>query len=187
MRLIPVRRCAMVAAALALSVGALAGCAQAEPGVAAYVGDTRITGQQVDDAVVGIESTLQPGQQVARDRVVNTLIAGVIADQLAVANHIVIDDAQRDALLQGTPLAGLLQVPKARPVAYDAADQAIVSNQLGADNYFAQTDRLTVVLNPRYGVLDLKQKTIVPGRSGSLTRPEAAPTDGSAPQPAPSG
>ena len=62
---------------------ALAGCANAEPGVVAYVGDTRITQGQLDRAVAGVSATLEPGQQISRDAVVNVMIHGVLAEQIA--------------------------------------------------------------------------------------------------------
>ena len=162
---------AAVLALAALVMSALAGCANAEPGVVAYVDGTEVTDRQLTDAVEGIESTLEPGQEILRDRVVNTLIVGVISTQLAAQNNIPISDTERDALLKGSQLEPLLAVPGAKPVAYSAADQALVSRVLGAEAYFAAVDKISVTLNPRYGVLDLKEKTIVPGQTGSLSLP----------------
>lgn len=160
-----------VVAFVALTSTALTGCANAEPNVVAYVDGTEVTERQLNDAVEGIESTLEPGQEILRDRVVNTLIVGVISTRLAAQNNITLTDTDRDALLKGSQLEPFLSVPKAKPVAYAAADQALVSKALGPEAYFAAVDKIPVTLNPRYGVLDVKQKTLVPGQTGSLALP----------------
>lgn len=163
-------------AASAVALVTLTGCANASPGVAAYVNDTKITDRQLTSAVAGISSTLEEGQQVSAPAVLNAMIHGAIADQLAAKNAIVITDSQRDALLKGSNLAGLVTVPAARPVAYDVADQEIVSKTLGAQAYLTATEAQRVTVNPRYGVLDRKQKLIITDQSGSLANPAITPT-----------
>lgn len=167
------RRAARVTAlagvvAVTLSV---AGCGNAEPSVVAYVGPSRITEQQVDDAVEGVSSILEEGQTVSRAAIVNALIHGAIAEQLAADNNIAITDGERDALIKNSNLAGLLNVPEARPVAYDVADQQIVSDRLGTAAYLAAVGEQQVTLNPRFGVLDPNQKTIIADKSASLAEP----------------
>jgi hypothetical protein len=152
-----------------------AGCANADPSVVAYVGTSRITEQQVDDAVEGVSSILQEGQAVSRSAIVNSLIHGLIAEKVAATNKITITDSERDALIKGSNLAGLLTVPKGRPVAYDLADQQIVSGKVGSEAYLAAVSEQQVTLNPRFGVLDPKQKTIIADQSASLAEP-APPT-----------
>src|SRR5918998_2933982 len=98
----------------AAAVVALAGCANAEPSVVAYVGDDRISQAQFDRAVTGVSATLQEGQQVSRDAVVNALIHGVLAEQIAADSQIQVTDGQRDEFLQTTELAVLLGNPDAR-------------------------------------------------------------------------
>ena len=66
--------------AVTLLVG---GCAQADPSVVAYVGTSRITQQQLDDAVEGVSSILQEGERVSSAAVVNALIHGLIAEKIA--------------------------------------------------------------------------------------------------------
>ncbi|HKN45090.1 MAG TPA: hypothetical protein VJW23_14335 [Propionibacteriaceae bacterium] len=166
---------AALAGVLAITLFA-AGCAKADPSVAAYVDDSEITQQQVDDAVEGVSSILQEGQQVSQAAVVNAMIHGVIAEQLAAANKITITDGERDALIKNSNLAGLLNVPKGRPIAYDVADQQIVSGKLGSEAYLAAVAKEPVTLNPRFGVLDPNQKTIIDDKSASLAKPVATPT-----------
>ena len=151
-----------------------AGCAKADPSVAAYVGTSRITQQQVDDAVEGVSSILQEGQEVSRAAVVNSLIHGLIAEQIATDNKITVTDSERAALIKNSNLAGLLQVPKGRSVAYDLADQQIVSGKIGSEAYLAAVSEQQVTLNPRFGVLDPTQKLIITDKSASLAEP--APT-----------
>lgn len=160
---------------VAVSVIALlalaSGCANAEPNVVAYVGPTRISQGELDDAVTGVTSTLQEGQQVSKEAVVNVLIHGALAEQIAAANNITVTDSERETFLKGSQLAGLLDVPAARPIAYDVADQQIVANKVGPEAYLQAVSERPVTLNPRYGVLDPKQKLIVTDQSGSLAKP----------------
>ena len=153
-----------------------ASCAKADPSVVAYVDGSKITQQQVDDAVAGVSSILQEGQQVSPPAVVNAMIHGAIAEHLAAANKITITDGERDALIKNSNLAGLLNVPNGRPIAYDVADQQIVSNKLGSEAYLAAVAKQPVTLNPRFGVLDPNQKTIIADKSSSLAKPMASPT-----------
>jgi hypothetical protein len=152
----------------------LGGCAQADPNVVAYVGTSRITQQQLDDAVEGVSSILQEGERVSSAAVVNAMIHGLIAEKIAAANKITITDGERDALIKNSNLAGLLKVPEGRPVAYDLADQQIVSGKVGSEAYLAAVSKQQVTLNPRFGVLDPQQKTIITDQSASLAEP--APT-----------
>jgi len=93
-----------------------AACTRAEPGVVAYVGEDRITQHQVDEAVSGISSTLEEGQSVSTEAVVNALIHGELADQVAGKEHLVITDADRIAILKDSNLAPLMNVAAAKPV-----------------------------------------------------------------------
>jgi parvulin-like peptidyl-prolyl isomerase len=155
---------------------ALAGCANAEPGVVAYVGETRITQGQLDRAVAGVSATLEAGQQISRDAVVNVMIHGVLAEQIAAERNITVTDAQRETLIKNTELADLLTVPDARPIAFDVADQQIVAEKVGAQAYLNAVRERPVTLNPRFGVLDPTQKIIIGDRTGSLARPAPGPT-----------
>jgi hypothetical protein len=163
----------------AAAVLALAGCANAEPSVVAYVGSDRITQDRFDRAVAGVSSTLQEGQQVSRDAVVNAMIHGALAEQIAADNQIQVTDGQRDEFLQTTELAVLLDNADARELAYDIADQQLVSQQVGAEAYVAAVRDSSVTLNPRFGVLDPAQKLITSvEQTGSLSEPAplAAPS-----------
>ena len=153
-----------------------ASCAKAAPSVVAYVDGSTITQDQLDDALDGVSSILQEGQSVSSPAVVNVLIHGIIADKLAAANNITITDGDRDALIKNTNLAGLLNVPNGRPIAYDVADQQIVAGKLGSEAYLAAVAKEPVTLNPRFGVLDPNQKTIINDKSASLAKPVATPT-----------
>ncbi len=162
----------------AAAMVALAGCANAEPGVVAYVGDDRITERQLDQAVTGVESTLADGRQVSRDGVVNVLIQGVLAEQIAAAKRISVTDGERDALLRTSDLAELLDVPEARPLAYDVADQQIVAKKVGAEAYLNAVRATPVTLNPRFGVLNPEDQTITSAeQTGSLSTPAALPVE----------
>ena len=69
-------------------------------------------------------------------------------------------------------LAVLLDNPDAQRVAYDVADQQLVSEKVGAEAYVAAVREQPVTLNPRFGVLDPAQKLITSvEQTGSLSRP----------------
>ena len=168
----PTRRLRLVSAALAVvALGVTAGCANASPSVAAYVDGTAITSTQLDAAVAGVGQTIEQGQQVSPQAVLDALIHGVIADQIAARNNVTVTDAERNAALQGSNLEPLLPIPAAKEVAYDVADQQIVAQKVGSQPYLDQVAAQQVTVNPRYGVLDEKQKLIVTDESGSLARP----------------
>jgi hypothetical protein len=163
--------------AAVLSAGLLtAGCGGASPAVVAYVGDEKITQQAVETAVAAVSTTVEEGQTVSQEAVINAMIQGELADQIAADRKIAITDAERDRFLKTTNLAPLLGVAGAKPIAYDVADSQIVSTKVGAEGYLAELERRKVILNPRYGVLDDRQKTIVTNESGSLSQPAAPPT-----------
>ena len=167
------RALAGAAAAIVLTT---AGCARAEPGVVAYVGDTKITQRQVDQAVEGIKATLTEGQTVSTEAVVNAMIHGELASQIAARENLVITDADRAAVIRDSNLVSLINVPAARGVIDDVADSQIVSKKLG-DRYPTEIATINVTLNPRFGVLDPSQKTIITDSSGSLAKPApASPT-----------
>ena len=177
MKSLPVPRTRRVAvAAVALLGLALAGCGNASPAVVAYVGDEAISQSSVESAVAGVSSTLEQGQTVSSEAVVNAMIHGALSEQIAARENIAITDADRDAVLQASELAPLVAIPAAKPVAYDVADQQIVAQQVGPEAYLEQVQQLPVKLNPRYGVLDPGQKLIVTGQSGSLSQPAAGET-----------
>ncbi len=168
----PKRRLRLAATTVVLlAVGATAGCGNASPSVAAYVDGTSITSAQLDDAVAGVGQTVEQGQQVSSQAVLDALIHGVIADRIAAANNITVTDGERDAALKGSNLEPLLPIPAAKEVAYDVADQQIVAQKVGSQPYLDQVARQQVTVNPRYGVLDENQKLIVTDQSGSLARP----------------
>jgi hypothetical protein len=158
----------------AVALLALAGCGNAEPGVVAYVGDTRITQEELDRAVAGVSSTLE-GQQVNRDAVVNAMIHGELAEQIATDRNISVTDSEREALIKTSNLAPLLAVPDARSIAFDVADQRIVGEKVGAEAYLKEVHDRSVTLNPRFGVLEPTQKLIRTDQTGSLARPLPAP------------
>lgn len=177
MKLLPAPRTRRAAAA-ALALVALTGCSGASPSAVAYVGGTKISQTQLQQAVDGLSSTLEEGQTVSQEAVVNAMIQGELAGQIAEEQGIPLTDADRDAVLAQSELAPLVQVPAAREVVYDVADYQLVAQQLGEQALLAEVGEREVTLNPRYGVLDPAQKLVVPGRTGSLSEPAE-------PQPAP--
>jgi hypothetical protein len=163
---------------LAAAVLALGGCANAEPGVVAYVRGDRITERQLDQTVGGLANTLQEGQRVNRDAVVNAMIQGAIAAQIATDRNIRVTDAERNELLRTSELAGLLDEPDAKALAYDFADTNLVAKAVGAQAYLDAVKATPVTLNPRFGVLNPEDKTITSvEQTGSLSTPAAVPVE----------
>lgn len=168
-------RIARAAVVALVAIAATAGCS-AHPGTVAYVGNSEISQRELDDALAGVQQTLQSGQQVSVSAVVNVLIHGEIADQIAAARHVSVTDAERDEVLKTSNLAALLDIPSAKVVAYDAASQQLVAKKVGAQQYLADAAKIPVRLNPRFGVLNEQEKTIVDSSSGSLSKPAAQPS-----------
>lgn len=147
------------------------GCSGFRGGTVAYVGNSSISQDQLDSAVSGVRETLEEGQNVATDAVVNVLIHGDIAEQIAATRKITVTDAERDKVLASSNLNALLTVPAAKVVAYDVATQQIVATKIGARTYLDEMGRIPVTLNPRFGVLNTTEKTIIDGLSSSLSQP----------------
>jgi hypothetical protein len=166
----------LLAAGAVAAVVTTTGCAMQSPSVVAYVGNDRVTQTELNQAVDGITQTLQAGQTVATPAVVNALIHGEIAQQIADANNLTVTDAERDTFLKGSTLAPLLNVPEALPVAYAVADSQIVPAKVGTQAYLNAVKDTQVELNPRFGQLDPTNKTIIDGSTGSLST--AAPAGG---------
>jgi hypothetical protein len=175
------RRALVTAGVAAVALLASACGMSGSPSTVAYVGDSRVTQGQLDSALAGVQQTLQAGQQVSPSAVVNVMIHGALAEQIAQTNDVTITDAERDAVINGSNLAPLLEVPDAKPIAYDLADQQLVAQALGPDAYLQAVQGVDVELNPRFGVLDPAQKTIVDGQSSSLSLPVSAPEPASGP------
>lgn len=167
-------RVAVAGALAALAVLTSACGLSGSPSTVAYVGGARVTQSQLDSAMTGVQQTLQAGQQVSPTALVNVLIHGALAEEIARSNDIAITDAQRDAVIKGSNLAALLDVPDAKPIAYDLADQQLVSQAVGAQAYLQAVQGIDVELNPRFGVLDPAQKIIADGQSSSLSQPAPA-------------
>ena len=74
-------------------------------------------------------------------------------------------------MLAGSNLVALLDVPAAKVVAYDVATQQIVATKIGARAYLDEMAKIPVTLNPRFGVLNTTEKTIIDGLSSSLSQP----------------
>jgi hypothetical protein len=101
------------------------------------------------------------------------MIHGELADQIAAKEKLVITDTDRVAVLKDSNLVSLMNVAAARPVLDDVADTQIVTTKLGT-RYLTEIAKINVTLNPRYGVLDQNQKTIISDQSGSLAQPASA-------------
>ncbi len=95
-----IRRLTAIAAVGVVALGVLAGC-RTEPGSAAYVGNTRITTDQVDEVVKGVPTSADLA--VRRTEAVSELVYTTALQKYADANNITlaaIDPALRDQIAQ---------------------------------------------------------------------------------------
>jgi hypothetical protein len=172
MKFLPRARQIALAGALLTALG-VAGCANASPGVAAYVGDEQITQQQLDDVSKQVDAALKRETPVGA--VLQAMIQGELVAQVARSQNIVITDADRDAVVASSDFGTLASTPGGKSLAYDLADISIVQTKMAPEALKAELAKRTVTLNPRYGVFDQATTQIVGGRSGSLsTAPPAA-------------
>jgi hypothetical protein len=89
----PRRRLAAVAALAVLGALVLTGCGKAQPGTAAYVGDTRHTERQLDDLVDEIRRVDPDQAPTLRGQVLTQLILNDLAHRAADAEKITIPPA----------------------------------------------------------------------------------------------
>ncbi|GAA2111331.1 hypothetical protein GCM10009841_34080 [Microlunatus panaciterrae] len=163
------------AALASLAMVAVAGCASGSPHVVAYVDGVQISQSQLHEAVSGVAQAFGTERQIKEQAIVDAMVRGEVAAQLASEKKITITDAERDALFSGdADGAKLLAVPAARQVAYDLADEQIVAKQLGVEAYLAGLKKAKVKLNPRYGVWSAdaaaQGSTAVQDQSSSLSK-----------------
>lgn len=148
------RRARIGAAALAVTaLVTITGCAEGSPGVVAYVGDNEISNRQLTEAVDGVGQALGEGQQIQRGAVVDALVRGEVAAQIAEQEKITITDADRSKLFSSEQGGDeLLANEASKAVAYDLADESIVVEKLGVEKYLGALKAADVKLNPRFGV-----------------------------------
>jgi hypothetical protein len=91
----PSRPFAAVVALALLGALALTGCGKAQPGTAAYVGDTRYTERQLDNLVEEVRRTSAEGQpQNPRGWVLARLILGDLARRVVAERNITVPEAR---------------------------------------------------------------------------------------------
>lgn len=147
------RRARVGAAALAVTaLVTITGCAEGSPGVVAYVGDTEISRSQLTEAVDGVGEAIGQGQQIKQQAVVDALVRGEVASQIAEGENITITDADRSKLFSGQQGGNeLLANDASKKVAYDLADEQIVAQKMGVEKYLGALKKAKVKLNPRFG------------------------------------
>lgn len=164
----------MAAAGAVLTALVAAGCSHASPSVVAYVGDDQISQDQLNQVSSQVDLALKRATPV--NAVLQAMIQGKLVEQIAAAQHIVITDADRDAVVKASDYQTLASTPGGKTLAYDLADIAIVQTKLPPATFKAEVAKRKVTLNPRYGVFDAAKTTIVDGQSGSLSSPPAGAT-----------
>lgn len=167
-------------AAATVAVLALSSCAQVG-GTAATVGDARITDNEVSDAsalvaqVVGTEPN-----QINQGAILQALVRGELADELAARNAITLTNTERDAALAEVTdeaILGLAATPDGKEVAYDLVDFALVAQKLGENGLVNGVKNIKVDVNPRYGTWSAADFAVSPSLGSlSVPGPEANPT-----------
>jgi hypothetical protein len=121
-------RFAVVAALALLGALALTGCGKAQPGTAAYVGDTRYTESQIDDLVEEIQRS-NPDTRPSEPRgwVLARLVLGDLARRAAAAKSIAVPAARYDENAQRLGLPADSKLVRMR-AEFDAVANALVTN-----------------------------------------------------------
>lgn len=141
-------------AAAAVSVLALAGCAQS-PNTAATVDGVTITEATVQQASEAVMATYGVTPAEARTFAVNRVIQGVLAERMARDNGITITEADRAKFVAGQPeLAALASHPGGQAFADGWIGASVVARSLGSDALLTEIAKHQVVPNPRYGTWD---------------------------------
>jgi hypothetical protein len=167
-------RSVKLAALATAGVLALTGCATGSPRSAAYVGESRISLEEVEhlsNEVANFTSDTSDNAATFRAAVVQILISNKIAE----ATKIEVTDEQRKQVLAADPsLPELEKVPDLASFISGWVDaQAIVATDKGREAYLAVIKDTSIRLNPRFGTWDSQQLGIVQGSTGSIS--EVAP------------
>src|SRR5262245_16005368 len=94
------RRLAAVAALALLAALVLTGCGKAQPGTAAYVGDTRYTESHLDDLIDEIRQVAPDQAEKLREQVLIQLILSDLAHRAAEAADVTVPPAGYDEYAQ---------------------------------------------------------------------------------------
>lgn len=182
------RALVVVVAVLAVVVLGLSGCSVRSGSVAAYVGDTSITNDDLSNVVDAISAKLPDGQKVNENVVLTALVKGQLARTVADRRGIALTDGERDQFISQqskvdqayAEYVNYLTDPVAAQAVYGFADYDIMVQRLGgAQTFSTAAQQVDVELNPRFGswVYVEGDMGIRVGSSGSLSTP--LPSSGS--------
>jgi hypothetical protein len=158
---------------------ALGGCAVPSPGVAAQVGNVRVTESKVDQVNAAFAKVMGGSPAETRDRVLAVLVQGEIVAEIAARKQILLTSAQREQIIATDPIMlALARDPIARELSEDTADLRVVVGKLGVEPLLAEAGQMSIVINPRYGTW-LPDQLNVTGGGGSLSKPFSVPTPAS--------
>lgn len=158
-----------IAALVAAGTLALAGCADSNPRVAAYINGTEIRIEQIEAAsAVMARATGEPAGGFGT-AITNAIIQGKIAQSVLTKSGVTVTDAQRAAEIPKIGAAALASDPTTADIARAFADYSLLQNsQTGPDALAQEAARSEIRLNPRYGTWDNSQVSIAGPGSISL-------------------
>lgn len=161
-------------AAAATTVLALSGCAQG-PSDAAVVGGVSIPESDIELANADFAAMSAADPASTRITVVNSMVLGEVARQLAATNQVPLTDAGRARVLKAAPPAftTLAEKPGGKALVDALVSYAVVNGQLGEKKMVEGCSRVPVSVNPRYGEWAAEACSLT-GASGSLSTPAAA-------------
>lgn len=133
------------------AVIATAGCANGSPDVAAYVGPSSISDSRLHQITVAADEAIGANGQLRKFEVLNGLVLGEIAGQVAEQRNIRISDSERDALAGPSDIGSLLGNADAKELAYGLTDAELVRMRIGDEAFVQALHDATVRINPRYG------------------------------------
>lgn len=165
----------MVAALATAGLLALAGCG-GNPQVAAYVGDVQVPQARVEAIAKVLADTSTDAYDTAGSfnaTVMQILVQGTLAGQVAKAKGITVSDAQRQTLYaQNELFAILLKDPATTDFMRSYADTSIMLQDATALAAFKELMASTPIrVNPRFGTWDAEAGGLKEGGVGSLSDP----------------
>ncbi len=188
------RRLAAFSLAAVTAVG-VAGCAGSHPGTAAIVNGTTITEQDLDAVSHDLQPYMQPGQTVARNTVLTSLIMQpFVVDELRAANRMVSQQEASRAFYDMATGGGAQAKPGAPgPDEWAEPTQALAQAQVGIQSLspanqqrvLQELSTAQIDVNPKYGTFDVRQGLAPVAQNWIDNRAPGQAVPGGEPQPQP--
>lgn len=152
----------------------LTGCTSGNPDLAATVKGVDIRETTLDKVSASVATLLQADPRQYRVLILEALIQGQVAQQVATQAGVEITDADLQGVFgTSSELSSFYADPDAREVAVAVAQRELVASKLGSAEFTALAQQVPVVLNPRYGTWSATTNSML-GNTGSLSKSVAS-------------